>query len=259
MMETQDEYVPLFPLLAGYWDKPLSELPEALQARLNGRVVKRFIVHDAEGHPVWEEIHTENNETGAFIVSWDVLEPDLRKKLAWQIDYNNDPKNEEERTYRRGLGREQNAIKREIEKWELMHPQSISEAKIQEDKLAELRSRLAEIERLFKLPPPAAGKQAAPAAKGDEFKNNDAPPGKMPNTGIGKLAIKAAWQIECASGRCALVDEVIKMLQEWVKTEPELLDVIKNGVKWQTQGLKSKPYDIDACSKTLETWHKSRA
>jgi len=27
------EYVPLFPLLADYWDKPLSELPEALQAR----------------------------------------------------------------------------------------------------------------------------------------------------------------------------------------------------------------------------------
>ena len=164
-MKPQDEYVPLFPLLADYWDKSLSELPEALQARLNGRVVKRFIVHDAEGHPVWEEVHTENHEVGDFIVSWDVLTPDQRKKLARQIDYQNDPKNAEEQTYYRGLGREKNAIEREIRKWELMHPQSISEAKIQEDKLAERRSKLAEIERRFESPPDTAAPQAAGKGK----------------------------------------------------------------------------------------------
>jgi hypothetical protein len=42
-LTAKDEYVPLFPLLADYWDKTLSELPEALQTRVNGRVVKRFI------------------------------------------------------------------------------------------------------------------------------------------------------------------------------------------------------------------------
>jgi len=106
----------------------------------------------------------------------------------------------------------------------------------------------------------AAVEQAAPvAAKNTTSKNNGEPPGKMPNTGIGKLAIKAAWKIECESKKRATVDEVIKMLQEWVKSEPELLEVIKNGVVWQTQGCKSKPFDIDACSKALEAWHKSRA
>jgi len=173
------EYVPLFPLLADYWDKPQSELPEALQARVGGRVVKRFVGHkpkfdangeferDAEGrYPVWEEVHIEYHESAeGFPLGWDALTPDQRQKLARKIDYQNDPKNAEERTYLWNLVCEKDAIEREIRKWELMHPQSISEAKIQEDKLAELRSKLAEIERRFESPPDTAAPQAAGKGK----------------------------------------------------------------------------------------------
>ena len=178
-LSAQDEYVPLFSLLEGYWDKPLSELPKSLQARVGGRIVKRVVGHkpkfdangelecDAEGrYPVWEKVHSEHHEAGDFIVSWDALTPDQRQTLARQIDYQNDPKNAEEQTYYWNLVCEKNAIEREIREWELMHHQNVpSEAKIQRERLSELRVELAEVERRFKLPPPAAVEQAAPTAK----------------------------------------------------------------------------------------------
>jgi len=92
-------------------------------------------------------------------------------------------------------------------------------------------------------------------------KANDMPPGKMPRTAIGKLAIEAAWEIERTAGRKASASEVIKRLQEWVtsKRSEDLIEIISHGVKWMTNKLKIKPYDIEACQKTLITWHKSRA
>lgn len=87
----------------------------------------------------------------------------------------------------------------------------------------------------------------------------DNPPGKMPRTAIGKLAIKAAWEIEHETKQRATVNEVIAKLQAWVNKEDALYNVIKNGVSWQTTGLKVKDFDIDACSKALKTWHSSRA
>lgn len=67
-MKPQDEYVLLFPLLADYWDKPLSELPELLQARVN-------------------------NENFAIATgfSWDELTPIERSLRVNVIDHENDP------------------------------------------------------------------------------------------------------------------------------------------------------------------------
>lgn len=48
----QDEYVALFPLLADYWDKPFSELPEALRARL---IAENFDMGTTTGFS-WDEI-----------------------------------------------------------------------------------------------------------------------------------------------------------------------------------------------------------
>lgn len=87
---------------------------------------------------------------------------------------------------------------------------------------------------------------------------HDNPPGKMPNGAIGKLAIKAAWEIECETGRPALVDKVIVKLQSWVEQEDVLLEKINGGVSWQTNTCKAKDFDIGACGKALERWHKSR-
>lgn len=109
----------------------------------------------------------------------------------------------------------------------------------------------------------------APAAKLEaqtvKIPSGDEIPGKMPNTTIGKLAIKAAWKIECGTGKRATAKQVIETLQLWVdhKDNPdavaELTDKIPNGVKWVTSAGKENNYDIGACQKTLETWNKSRA
>ena len=69
VMEAQDEYVPLFPLLGNYWDKHLSELPEELQARLI-----------AEGFEIG---------TGGF--SWDESTPNNRRVRLTKMDKDNDP------------------------------------------------------------------------------------------------------------------------------------------------------------------------
>lgn len=106
-------------------------------------------------------------------------------------------------------------------------------------------------------------KPDAPAAKvatlPDTSPSGDEIPGKMPQTNIGKLAIKAAWQIECDTNKRATAKQVIEKLQAWTETEPELAETIPHGVKWTTTKGKQKPFDIEACAKALETWQASRA
>lgn len=89
-------------------------------------------------------------------------------------------------------------------------------------------------------------------------------PGKLSPVAIGKLAVTAAWQIECESGRAAIADKIMERLQKWADdgTVPDVLlrsDKKNRAVIWRLKktGL-GKPYDIEACGKTLETWMKSR-
>lgn len=89
-------------------------------------------------------------------------------------------------------------------------------------------------------------------------------PGNMATTTSGKLAIKAAWQIECKTGKRATAKQVIEILQTWVdhKDNPEavteLTRKIPNGVEWVTSGGVPRKYELKTCEKTLETWNKSR-
>jgi len=84
-------------------------------------------------------------------------------------------------------------------------------------------------------------------------------PGKMPKVGIRKLAIKAAWQIECVTKKLATSKQVIEMLQSWVEGDyPELLEKIPYGVKWVTGKGEERYFDKEACGKALDTWQKSR-
>jgi hypothetical protein len=86
-------------------------------------------------------------------------------------------------------------------------------------------------------------------------------PGKIPRTGIGKLVIEAAWQIECDKKRTASAMEVMAQLQEWADAGDMLVTSRKDkhGVDWHTSKGKSKLYDSEACGKALSTWKKSRA
>lgn len=95
-----------------------------------------------------------------------------------------------------------------------------------------------------------------------EIKANGIVPGKHPKVAIGRLAIRAAWEIECETGHKANAIKVVKRLQEWTKTgvEESLHSVFTSGVNWlPLRKYKPKPYDIEACEKTLSTWNKSRA
>ncbi|MCG7756349.1 MAG: hypothetical protein LZF63_06775 [Nitrosomonas sp.] len=85
------------------------------------------------------------------------------------------------------------------------------------------------------------------------------PPGKLPNTAIGKLVVKLAWEFECKYYRKATANEVIRELQNRVSEEDILLEAIPHGVRWTTTKLMEKDYSVDACGKTLGSWNKSRA
>lgn len=94
----------------------------------------------------------------------------------------------------------------------------------------------------------------------DKNQDDDATPGKIPNVRHGKLAVKAAWQIECTTGKLATVEQVIETLQSWVDSDdyPELLEKIAHGVRYATISGKDKTYEEGACRKTLGVWNKSR-
>lgn len=91
--------------------------------------------------------------------------------------------------------------------------------------------------------------------------SNEAPPGKLPKIAIGKLAIQAAWEIECETGRRATADAVINRLRSWSESGDDgfLHSKSKFGVIWVPKRRNiQKEYTLDACGKALEIWFKSR-
>ncbi len=89
---------------------------------------------------------------------------------------------------------------------------------------------------------------------------NDLAPGKLPKTAIGKLAVEAAWEIERETVKIASALAVMERLRAWVeKREGDCLTgKTKHGVTWMTTKFVEKTYDLEACRKTLKTWHESR-
>ena len=77
----------------------------------------------------------------------------------------------------------------------------------------------------------------------------ETPPGKLPNTAIGKLAVKLAWELECKYHKKVTANEVIEELQRLVGKEEVLVEAISRGVRWMTTKYKEKNYDFAACGK----------
>lgn len=96
-----------------------------------------------------------------------------------------------------------------------------------------------------------------------EIRNKDEIPGKMPKRAAPRLAIKAAWEIECASGKRASDKEVMDLLQKWADENLET-DVIKkaerrkHSVIWITSKGEEREFTIEACGKALGRWHRHR-
>lgn len=107
------------------------------------------------------------------------------------------------------------------------------------------------------LPPWMNGNTTLVKAEINTTSSNDIP-GKLPKTSIGKLAIKAAWQIERETGKGATANQVIDTLQKWEPDESTITNIIPHGVKWETTKGIEKPFDVTTCAKTLATWNQSR-
>lgn len=88
-------------------------------------------------------------------------------------------------------------------------------------------------------------------------------PGELPKIAIRKLAVEAAWQIECEEKRRATAKEVMVRLQMWADSgnEPDVLrasDIENRAVIWLTSRCAEKAYSLDACEKTLWAWNSTR-
>ena len=96
-------------------------------------------------------------------------------------------------------------------------------------------------------------------------------PGALPNTRIGRLAVRIAWEIEVKSGQQATCKEVMDRLCKLAETGNEsdslyvdvdcLVDADtsvlgKEKVRWRTKG-GEKWYGQNTCKGTLTAWHKS--
>lgn len=89
-------------------------------------------------------------------------------------------------------------------------------------------------------------------------------PGVMPGTENGKLAVQAAWELECNLKRKSTSKEVMSLLIEWARIgeKPGILkEPGKDGrsVEWITDKSKQKNYSLEALGVTLKKWHESRA
>lgn len=102
----------------------------------------------------------------SFMPDWDGLTPNERFSLAQQIDVQHDPGMAAENGYWDGLDREIRLCKREIEKWELMQHQSITEATVKESKISALKIELIALQRQLEVPfgsPSSAQTDGTPA------------------------------------------------------------------------------------------------
>jgi hypothetical protein len=101
--------------------------------------------------------------------------------------------------------------------------------------------------------------QSQQAIRGPE----DELPGKLPRIAIGRLAVKAAWEMEREKNQRASAKDVMSRLQQWADngSESDVLkksDMENRSVIWLTTKYEEKSYTLEACQKTLETWNKSR-
>lgn len=88
-------------------------------------------------------------------------------------------------------------------------------------------------------------------------------PGTVPPHAVGKLAIKAANEIESQIHRRASAKDVMTLLQTWADTGEASAVLIKSlpaerAVQWMTVKGEHRKYTLEACQATISKWDKSR-
>ena len=103
-----------------WFDKPACDLPDPLRQRVT-----------QEFPPV----------------PWDLLSTDQRRSVALQLDYQNDPAMEKDRQEWWGFFQRMDALKAQIDQWDVVAALGAGELALKEEKLAALRSQLDSMER----------------------------------------------------------------------------------------------------------------
>jgi hypothetical protein len=106
--------------LEGWFDKPMDNLP------------------DEQRHRV---------ETDFFPMPWDRLSADQRRSMAAQWDYHHDPATEGHRQYWWDFHMDMEDLENQIAKWEAVATPTATDLEKKENRLAELKQKLAEMER----------------------------------------------------------------------------------------------------------------
>jgi hypothetical protein len=104
---------------------------------------------------------------------------------------------------------------------------------------------------------------SAATTSGRAQENTQLIPGEQPKTTVGRLAVRAAWQIEMEENRQASAHDVMLRLQQWADEgkEDDVLqeaDRANRGVIWRTAKYRDKLFSLEACGTTLNRWNKSR-
>jgi len=114
------DFASLTTALDGWFDKPLSELPEAIQKRVR----KDF-----------------------FPIPWDSLSTEQRHSVARQWDYNHDPATEPDRQFWWDFFIKKDEVEKQIAQWESVAAPTSRELAQKERRLKELHAELARIQK----------------------------------------------------------------------------------------------------------------
>lgn len=114
-----DDFIPLSPLLVGYYHLPYEQLPPEIQERIR---------------------------LDFFPLPWNGLSPEQRRRWAERWDYGNDPANEPERQRTEALTVAWVDTKRKVDKWKTIPTPTALDLQAQEQALASLEPKLAELD-----------------------------------------------------------------------------------------------------------------
>jgi hypothetical protein len=109
--------------------------------------------------------------------------------------------------------------------------------------------------------PTTAPESASQDPLGSNFA--DQPPGQIPRTAASRLAILAAWELECETNRPASVNEVFNRLVAWSQEGKYLetlrpYDAEKREIPWVTTKGVQKSFGKEACKNALFRWNNTR-
>lgn len=198
---------------------------------------------------------------------WDKWEVDQRLSMAQQHDVQHDPSMAAENEHWFQLACKVDACKREIKKWELMHPQSITEAALKDDKLTALNAELAALNLQYSVPfegsAPAQTKEmpvsvAIKRAEAVTLASNahvtTAPAWSLITTlqrapGYRWPLYQALKEALTAGRPCPKAREV---LEAWKQNTPPELEVMTDGVKYSDSKGNTKEADLKAIQQAIK-------